>query len=486
MQRFIIICLLLFCASHVSAQSKSVSQDSLKLTSPNGGEIFFIGSDTVITWTGIPLTDTVKLEYSSDAGSSWNFITDKATGGSYQWHVPKAVSDSCLVRVEEIETSYNWAVDAEFADSSSSDGNTVVTDLEGNIFVVGCFIGKVKFGTTQLTSSQRNIFLAKYDPLGNVLWAKNIGGNQCENSIALDSTGNIYITGYFEGTAYFDGVSLVSNSGSEDIFIAKYTRDGNLIWVQKAGGNGINVATSIATDALGNAYITGAPNFISKYRPDGSVEWVRQVMPNLSSYSYGTGVAISYDGLDLYITGSFDSIIALNSTNCGFVTRYHSDGSFVWSKIITPNIRPVHSTEPYRSAGIAIDGSENIYITGGYTDDLNLDTILFKHELAFNESFIIAKYDLNGNIQWVKKIDEYPYYYGGDCTGYNIVADNFGNIFVSGIFGDSIIVFANDTLKNSGWNDTFVAKFQSDGKVLWEKKQEALLMMRAMELQLIH
>jgi len=77
----IIIAIVLFAAS-------ASAQDSLKIISPNGGEKFLTGSDTVITWTGIPLTDTVKLEYSTDAGNTWNFITDTATGGRYPYPYP--------------------------------------------------------------------------------------------------------------------------------------------------------------------------------------------------------------------------------------------------------------------------------------------------------------------------------------------------------------------------------------------------------------
>ncbi|MEP7233755.1 MAG: choice-of-anchor D domain-containing protein [Ignavibacteriota bacterium] len=75
---------------------------TLKLAKPNGGEQFLAGSDTLITWTGIPLTDTVKLEYSLDDGSTWNGISDKATGGKYIWHVPNTLSNRCLVKILEI------------------------------------------------------------------------------------------------------------------------------------------------------------------------------------------------------------------------------------------------------------------------------------------------------------------------------------------------------------------------------------------------
>ena len=76
---------------------------TLKLTHPNGGEIFVVGSDTVITWEGIAATDTVSLDYSIDNGVSWSNITKEATGLKYEWkNVPKPASNDCLVKVKQL------------------------------------------------------------------------------------------------------------------------------------------------------------------------------------------------------------------------------------------------------------------------------------------------------------------------------------------------------------------------------------------------
>ena len=180
-------------------------QDSLKIISPNGGEKFYIGSDTVITWTGIPLTDTVKLEYSTDAGTSWNFITDTATGGRYLWHVPKTVSDSCLVRVKQISSSVgkHWVKGAGGMDS------------------VGV-------------------------------------GRNFANASAVDNYGNVYITGDFQYTANFDGIKL-KGANNRVFFIAKYHSDGSLQWVKQAGDKilGYSSGNSLAIDSVGNIFVTG-------------------------------------------------------------------------------------------------------------------------------------------------------------------------------------------------------------------------------------
>jgi WD40 repeat protein len=74
---------------------------TIKLTHPNGGEVFGVGGDTVITWDGIASTDTVRIEYSSDSGKVWSILTDKASGLKYPWqNIPKPASDNCKIKVK--------------------------------------------------------------------------------------------------------------------------------------------------------------------------------------------------------------------------------------------------------------------------------------------------------------------------------------------------------------------------------------------------
>lgn len=81
---------------------KKATISTLKLTKPNGGETFVVGSDTLITWEGIAPSDTVGLEYSVDNGRTWKLLTKKATGLKYVWKdVPKPTSTMCLVRVSQ-------------------------------------------------------------------------------------------------------------------------------------------------------------------------------------------------------------------------------------------------------------------------------------------------------------------------------------------------------------------------------------------------
>ncbi len=84
-------------------KGKKTVADTLKLTHPNGGESFVVGSDSIITWQGIGENDTVRLEYSTDGGKSWVLIAEKAVGLKYIWkNIPKPASPTCLVKVKQI------------------------------------------------------------------------------------------------------------------------------------------------------------------------------------------------------------------------------------------------------------------------------------------------------------------------------------------------------------------------------------------------
>jgi len=146
---------------------------------------------------------------------------------------------------------------------------------------------------------QADIFLAKYDSAGNCLWAKQAGGIAVEfaRGISIDSKGSSYITGSFQGNAVFDTIQL-SGAGGINIFIARYDKNGNCLWAKQAGVNpNNNWGNSITVDSKGNSFITGRfqgqasfgtfqltsscrfDTFIAEYDPLGTCLWVKQSTP---------------------------------------------------------------------------------------------------------------------------------------------------------------------------------------------------------------
>jgi len=141
-------------------------------------------------------------------------------------------------------------------------GRGIATDSSGNCYVTGHFQGTATFGSITLTNSgNHDIFIAKLDPNGNFLWVKRADGGNREYGygIATDGNGNCYVTGYFEGTATFGSTTLTSNGG-QDIYITKLDSSGNFLWAQKAGGTEWDNGYGIAIDSSGNCYVTGIFN----------------------------------------------------------------------------------------------------------------------------------------------------------------------------------------------------------------------------------
>jgi hypothetical protein len=117
-------------------------------------------------------------------------------------------------------------------------GDYVLTNTpDGNLAITGCFADKVSFGSKSLVAvGGYDIFVAKYAQDGTLLWLQQAGGSDFDmaNMIKVDTIGNIFVTGYVTGIAFF-GDYIVKTKGKRNIFNAKYSKDGKLMWIQAEG-----------------------------------------------------------------------------------------------------------------------------------------------------------------------------------------------------------------------------------------------------------
>ena len=264
-------------------------------------------------------------------------------------------------------------------------------------------------------------------------WAGKIAGTSSEYSeqIAFDNTGNVYICGRFEATCDFDpstGSTNLISGGSSDMFVAKYSTSGALIWAIKAGSTGTDRANYLTVDGSGNVYVTGYFAATVDFDP-------------------GAGVA------DLTAVTGSDM----------FFAKYNSDGNYVWAKAIGgPN------TE-YGEV-IAFDGVDGIYIAGEYSgDSLDLDagtgvySVYNTGTSIFTYDPFLAKYDTAGNFNWGLSMT-------GNSTNYpkSLAFDASQNVIVGGYFSGSILVdlVSGSSLTSNGSSDGFIARFSSTGTYL--------------------
>jgi hypothetical protein len=327
---------------------------------------------------------------------------------------------------------------------------------------------------------------------GGFGWVKAMGGASTEggDDLFVDTSGNVYTTGSFEGTADFDPgprTFYLTSVSIRDIFISKLDSSGNFVWARAIGGY-IDYPSrypSISGDPSGNIYITsvfggtvdfnpGAGRFyltsagesdifILKLNSSGNFVWAK-TMGGASSDSVA-GISADVSG-SVYTTGGFTGTVdfdpgpgTFNLTSetgyNSFISKLDSGGNFVWA--ISASGCP---------AKVSLDTSGNIYTTGGFSGTVDFDpgAETFFLTSAGESDIFISKLDSGGNFVWAKAM-------GGSTgdMGFDITVDTSGNVYASGIFQESE-AFVPGQWANLGihW-DIFVSKLDNGGNVVWFK-----------------
>jgi hypothetical protein len=218
--------------------SKLNSEGNFVWTVSMGGGGFDMGNSIVVDddgYTYITGYFTGTVDFDPDPANSF-YLTGSSSGTAF---VLKLDADGNFI----------WAAAIKGQDYTGASAITI--DNAGSIYITGSFKGTVDFdphsvNTYNLTSAgQGDIFILKLNPDGEFQWAGRIGGlNDCESySIAADHSGNIYLTGYFLGTADLNpdpvGTYNLTSAGEHDIFISKLDADGNFLWAKAIGGGGL-------------------------------------------------------------------------------------------------------------------------------------------------------------------------------------------------------------------------------------------------------
>jgi hypothetical protein len=201
-----------------------------------------------------------------------------------------------------------------------------------------------------------DLFVAKLDTTGTFIWAQAAGGTAGVNDsgIALDSSGNSHVTGTFSGTATF-GATSVTSQGSSDVLVAKLDAAGMFKWARAAGGTALDVGTGIAVDSSGNSYVTGyfggssgkaatfgtttlsstgwLDVFVARLDATGT-KFTWAMAAGGTSWDKGNGIAVDGAG-NSYVTGLFQGTAKLGTTSLTskgsqdvFVARVDKSGTF--------------------------------------------------------------------------------------------------------------------------------------------------------------
>jgi hypothetical protein len=341
-----------------------------------------------------------------------------------------------------------------FSGMNQEVGKSIAYDGLGNSYIAGYFTGSTDFdpGINSLNVNViglQDIFVSKLDVNGNLVWVKTIGGlgNDIANAIALDSDGDIYITGFFRNTVDFDpgtGMNYLTSATtfSQDIFLLKLDSSGNHIWSKSFGGSGYYDSLNNLYDAVSNAYALAI---------------------DLSKNVYITGSFLGNIDFDPNI-GIYN--MASSSVSNIFVSKLNCGGDFVWAKRIGEN---KHGDEAY---SITSDHVSNIYLSGVFADTCDFDPGVNNYSLISESltSAFVLKLDSSGNFIWVN-------HYGGvtgndQASAFSVHWNINHGITLSGNFKGSIqyVSLSGLTILNSlGANDVFIIKLSTSGNLIWAK-----------------
>jgi hypothetical protein len=374
-------------------------------------------------------------------------------------------------------------------------------DKAGNVYSAGYMGDTLQYGPYTLiarTYGLENMFLVKYDKLGNLRWATQPLQVQrisfgIATSLAVDASSNIYVAGTFGDTLSFGG-HKVGSVFNQNVFLAKYDSNGNIVWVKQGylpSKYSSGDANSVALDNFGNVYLSGefidtlqlglttlisnAPKgdpFLAKFDQNGNFIWAKQAIPASNSCSgYGNSIAVDHTG-NIYLTGYFVDTLSFGADTLAsvaihgdlYLAKYDSSGKVIWAKQGgTPN----KFSMGYGYA-LGIDGSSGVYVAGDFMNALTLGSATLSS--SFYTQAFLAKYDSNGNVIWAKQT--YPLY-NFNCYGYSLAFDTIKGdggylvVYCSG-YQPVSIKFSQDTimgiLKNN--ETTMVIKFDTAGSVL--------------------
>jgi hypothetical protein len=290
----------------------------------------------------------------------------------------------------KFDSAGNHLWSKRFGDADSQANLIVAVDGAGDVLLTGGFSGSVDFGGGPLTSvGQQDVFLAKLDSAGNHLWSKRFGDAdpQYGYSVAVDGAGNVLLTGGFAGSVDFGGGSLTS-VGQEDVFLAKFDSVGNHLWSKRFGDAGTNsMGLTVAVDGAGNVLLTGHfagsvdfgggpltnatswSMYLAKFDSAGNHLWSK----GFGDSDYQAFQIVAVDGAgDVLLTGGFSGSVDFGGgplTSAGgpydvFLAKFDSAGNHLWS-------RRFGDADNQVSERMAVDGTGDVLLTGDFIGSLD-------------------------------------------------------------------------------------------------------------------
>jgi hypothetical protein len=314
--------------------------------------------------------------------------------------------------------------DIYYGGDSSDFGWSTATDPQGNIFLAG-----YTFSPNDIASNGHQVdyagsidaFVVKFDSQGNRLWASYFGGNRIDKAfkVATDATGNVYLVGHTRSTKGigFENSHQKELGGSADAFIVKFDPDGKMLWSSYLGGSGEDQAFDVTCDAYGNVYLAGNTE---------------------STQGISRG--------------------SLSGESDGFLAKFSSSGSMQWSTYTGG------SDKDYGRA-VSVSAAGTVYLAGVTYSQDKFGQMRSQAKHSGGSDVFLSAYSGSGSLQWTtlfggKSIDDVR----------AISCDPTGNVYLAGYTFSRVDIATSGVFQEQyggGSSDAYVAKFNGSGQKKW-------------------
>jgi hypothetical protein len=331
-------------------------------------------------------------------------------GGPSEYLMTATTNEDGFLVKYRASGEFMWA--RQFATTGFSEGHGVAFSGDG-IYVTGTFTNTMDLdpsaGTMEVSSNgERDVFVAKYDVVGNAIWVKNFGGTDFDSGMAItaDATGTVTLAGIFSDTVDFDPDPALTeehaSTGLNDVFVARFDSSGELVFARTAASTESSSATAVVSDADGNIYVGGqykgvfdldptsgsdvlnqafgsfADGFVMKYDPAGTMLWGKS-LHGASHFSLVTGLAVDDFYGKLYVTASYNGAgmdadpgpgleeMAPSTVRDLLFGEYDLDGDMIWARSLGGNYDD-------ELLGVVVNTDGSLCIAGYYaSEEIDVD-----------------------------------------------------------------------------------------------------------------
>jgi len=367
--------------------------------------------------------------------------------------------------------TYEWKWKMTSGSTLDDSWSDLKIDRDGNIICAGVFWVEMNLGGIKLENEVggKSIFLAKFNPSGQIVWGKSFDGTALKEmrGIDTDADGNIYMTGYFREQLFLDSISLEARGGT-DAFVAKLNAEGTPIWARSFGGRKDTRGIDLGVMDEGHLALVGYYNdttyfdsyslpaktfdrdiFVSKLDSEGQVLWAKRAGGVFDEEPFD--VAID-PGNNIWITGYVVGVLTVeegfstqstNATSDLFLLQYDPTGAPLLAKAFG-------GTEAVQATSLQLF-SDQIILTGTYQGTVNLSPNL--PTARAQETGFVFTLNQMGQAQWAKSLPA-----SGQVFS-NQIQVGGNSIWLAGTFNEDLGL-SDISLIGKGGFDAFIAELR--------------------------